>query len=665
MEYACPVPKEKQYSMKKVSTLLCLAAVALLAGCNGGTNASSVVPSSEIPASAGSSSEQPASQDDVPSVSDKSTPESPASEQPSSESSTPASSEAPTNWSDDILSDFAQYIYEGFELPFVASTVLDAYWDDDYECYSIELEELDIDAYLDILEAAGYELVYNEQYEMYDAILVNEDYFRVEVEVYETLSDTVEIDIYAIPAYAEWPSDTVEELLASWGITTAPIEYAADAYYVGGTSTSLTITCIVDDAETAYAAYAALYEASADWKVYDFEQEGVAFKLAASTNKEAWVQFYADAEEEKLYITWQPAAGELEWPGEDISAHLVELGLENPATVPSFEADIYSVEKDELYYTIQVAYDEAQTNSPSAAYAKTLTDAGWNVTSEEGEDITFYTAFDAKHEVVIEFNYYDDDTFADWGVEFHVFTVTISYWQAVLDYGLEFVESWPSAALADFVLDETVIVPAAHGTEYGIGGDDSYKVVRVKGMALEDYLALLTGWTVTTEEGQVSAVNSATDPTVSLGISEADGYLWIYVANVPREQIFDFSDESQLVTKNAQKSVWSGIRATFTVEKGNSAQNVGNGSYFANPLRIYKDQVITIETVNDNPIEFIEFECNSQDYAAAFEKATFSTGSAHADGSTLTWTPESEDVTSLTITLSAQVRLESIRISLA
>ena len=651
--------------MKKVSTLLCLAAVALLAGCNGGTNASSVVPSSEIPASAGSSSEQPASQD-VPSVSDKSAPESPASEQPSAEQpSAPASSEAPTNWSDDILSAFAQYIYEGYELPFVASTVIDAYWDDDYECFSIELEELDVDAYLDVLEAAGYELVYNEEYEMYDAILVNEDYFRVEVEVYEAFDETFEIDIYPIPAYAEWPSDTIEELLELWGITTAPIEYPADAYYVGG-SNGLTITCLVDDAEAAYTAYAALYEASADWKVYDFEQEGVAFKLAASTNKEAWVQFYADEEEEKLYITWQPAAGELEWPGEDISAHLVELGLENPTTVPSFEADIYSIEKDEeLYYTIQVVYDEAQTNSPSAAYAKTLTDAGWSVTSEEGEDITFYTAFDAKHEVVIEFNYYDDDTFADWGLEFHVFTVKISYWQAVLDYGLEFVESWPSAALADFILDETVIVPAAHGTEYGIGGDDSYQLVRVKGMALEDYLALLTGWTITTEEEHVTAVNSATDPTVSLGISEEYGYLWIYVTNVPREQIFDFSDESQLVTKDAQKSVWSGIRATFTVEKGNSAQNVGNGNYFANPLRIYKDQVITIETVNDNPIEFIEFECNGQDYATAFEKATFSTGRVRADSATLTWFPESEDVTSLTITLSAQVRLEAIRISLA
>lgn len=640
--------------MKKVSTLLCLAAVALLAGCNGGTNASSVVPSSEIPDSAGSSSEQPASQD-VPSVSDKSTPE----------SSTPASSEAPTNWSDKILADLAEYVDADYVLPYVESTVIDAYWDEDYECYSIELEELDIDAYLDILEAAGYNIEFNEDYDAYDAILVREDYFRFEVEVYENISETFEIDIYPIPAYAEWPSNTIEELLELWDITTAPIEYAADAYYVGG-SNGLTITCLVDDAEAAYTAYAALYEASADWKVYDFEQEGVAFKLAASTNKEAWVQFYADAEEEKLYITWRPAEGVLEWPGEDISAHLVELGLENPATVPSFEADIYSIEKDEeLYYTIQVDYDEAQTNSPSAAYAKTLTDAGWNVTSEEGEDITFYTAFDAKHEVVIEFNYYDDDTFVDWGLEFHVFTVKISYWQAVLDYGLEFVESWPSAALADFILDETVIVPAAHGTEYGIGGDDSYQLVRVKGATLEDYLALLTGWTVTTEEGQVSAVNSATDPTVSLSISEEYGYLWIYVTNVPREQIFDFSDESQLVTKNAQKSVWSGIRATFTVEKGNSAQNVGNGSYFANPLRIYKDQVITIETVNDNPIEFIEFECNSQDYAAAFEKATFSTGSAHADGSTLTWTPESEDVTSLTITLSAQVRLESIRISLA
>ncbi len=60
--------------------------------------------------------------------------------------------------------------------------------------------------------------------------------------------------------------------------------------------------------------------------------------------------------------------------------------------------------------------------------------------------------------------------------------------------------------------------------------------------------------------------------------------------------VFTFADESMLTTKGDKKSVWTSGKVTFTVEQGTSTVTVGNTSYYSDPLRLYTNQVITIDS---------------------------------------------------------------------
>ena len=63
---------------------------------------------------------------------------------------------------------------------------------------------------------------------------------------------------------------------------------------------------------------------------------------------------------------------------------------------------------------------------------------------------------------------------------------------------------------------------------------------------------------------------------------------------VLEENTISFEDESYLILKGAEKSIWECEYGQFIVEKGDSAQNVGNNTYYSNPLRVYPNQIITI-----------------------------------------------------------------------
>ncbi|MCR5490617.1 MAG: hypothetical protein K6F32_00615, partial [Bacilli bacterium] len=315
------------------------------------------------------------------------------------------------------------------------------------------------------------------------------------------------------------------------------------------------------------------------------------------------------------------------------------------------------------YFVISVDYEEAQTNDPAAAYAKALTDAGWTVTTEEDELGVIYFANDATGDLFVNFYYVDDYTWADLGYESHTMTIAIASWQAVLDNGYTLVDAWPSEQVASFVKDEGDTIPEIAGDGYAYALADKALCLRVEGATAEAYKSLLEGWTVTEEEGGFLAENDATDPSLRLYFYEEYGYLWIEAENILNGGEFDFSSTAQMTAQDGAKSVWADSKVTFTVEKGSSSQNVGNGSYFADPLRVYAGQVITIASTDGSPIESVEFETDGSSYASVLAKSTVSSGTLTADSWTVTWTP-TEEVSSFTITLSAQVRFQSATVVL-
>ena len=144
--------------------------------------------------------------------------------------------------------------------------------------------------------------------------------------------------------------------------------------------------------------------------------------------------------------------------------------------------------------------------------------------------------------------------------------------------------------------------------------EDYGKVLTDAGFVYDDYLESYESATASVSAFYDSGVLyiSAFGYEEEESISEP-GEDWgeIWTDPEPGSGVFNFKDESQITTKGTEKSVWTAGEATFTVEKGSSNQDVGNPSadksFYANPLRLYKGQVVTV--ASEKKIASIDFYC--------------------------------------------------------
>ena len=77
-----------------------------------------------------------------------------------------------------------------------------------------------------------------------------------------------------------------------------------------------------------------------------------------------------------------------------------------------------------------------------------------------------------------------------------------------------------------------------------------------------------------------------------------------------------FDDKAKRTEFNTSKQVWTENGITVTNEKGASTSNVAD---YANPARFYKSTKLEV-AVNGNIVS-IEFDCNSEDYAAVMQSS--------------------------------------------
>lgn len=183
---------------------------------------------------------------------------------------------------------------------------------------------------------------------------------------------------------------------------------------------------------------------------------------------------------------------------------------------------------------------------------------------------------------------------------------------------------------------------------------------------VETYKTVLTekGFSLTVINGENVAVSEKED--VRLTFASDGGVFYLFVTkNTPSvDGAFDFFDISQIKEKDDDHAVWSTKTVSFKVEKGDSTQTVGNGTddYLANPLRVYQGQVVTVSTTEGN-LATLDFTTNGRDYTTALLNATVTGGTiAKGAGNHVIVTCD-ENVTSVTIAMTKQVRLNSLTVT--
>ena len=128
---------------------------------------------------------------------------------------------------------------------------------------------------------------------------------------------------------------------------------------------------------------------------------------------------------------------------------------------------------------------------------------------------------------------------------------------------------------------------------------------------------------------------------------------------VDKDVKIDFSTKDQRLSLDNNSQVWANDGVTFTNNKDKSTTNVAD---YSNPIRLYKSSTVVIDATG---IKSITINCNTASYAAALKASTFSAGTVTINDKVVTITFD-EPVDSLTISaLSAQVRIDSIVVTIA
>lgn len=183
---------------------------------------------------------------------------------------------------------------------------------------------------------------------------------------------------------------------------------------------------------------------------------------------------------------------------------------------------------------------------------------------------------------------------------------------------------------------------------------------------MADYLAALVsdyGFTLVEDEEYGDSYQYIIYDVAILSIEAAqNGNYFMFNLSfdeAPKSNVIDFSDEASLRVKDANESIWNALHWQMSVAKGASSTNVGNGSYFSNPLRVYTSQVVTFTWDEGYAPETITIACNRTSDATTVGNATIVGATASVSGKVVTLTL-TEGATSVTITPSAQTRFDSV-----
>ena len=363
------------------------------------------------------------------------------------------------------------------------------------------------------------------------------------------------------------------------------------------------------------------------------------------------------------------------WPSDQITANAEATGV---TEIPEFEAEAY------VFYT----------NESDGVLADVIECYGADVDADS-ED-TYALALETA-------GYVQDDIYALFGINcfqneagntvvfyFDGLSLVIQAWHEEVEQTPTY-DEFPAediqALLEEVLGDSAPVIPTYDGDEYYLYIDEEegevYSFYETLDDALDiesDYYDTLSeeGWlideSVYDEDGYYAYKDG-----VALNFfawEDEDGpyfYIYFYFDDAPEipeevEETFDdavpgqssvitFADEEYLIQKGTQTSIWNNGAFSFVVNKGTASQDVGNGSYYSNPLRTYVGQEIIIRS--EVAFDSVTFTATGK---AAESTPDFSAPSAGAwDGLTLTF---EEPVTSVTFSVaSGQARFSDVTVA--
>lgn len=238
--------------------------------------------------------------------------------------------------------------------------------------------------------------------------------------------------------------------------------------------------------------------------------------------------------------------------------------------------------------------------------------------------------------------------------------------------------AFPSTVISTFLGEGVTEVPS-----FSIKEGNTYKVTHLKESSVSDegiyiealdndnsiveaYKNTLTekGFTMSVINGENVALSEKEDVRLTFASDGGVFYLFVTKSTPSVDGAFDFFDLNQIKEKDDNHALWSTKTVSFKIEKGTSEFSVGNGSddYLANPLRVYAKQVITVSTT-EGSLATLDFTTNGSKYTSALLGAAVEGGTiSKGDGNHVIVTCN-EDVTSVTITMSKQVRLNSLTVT--
>lgn len=611
-----------------------------------------------------------------PNISSSNSPEStPVTSETTSTSTSVSESESsttpvPTAWSEDAVALMKANLNNNV-IPFFNMENTTVAFDAEQGILAIKgaLKEGQIDSYAKILIDAQYstgKYTDDEVGEFVQGTMIDSSFGEVAVVAYNTTNNFLITAMYTVGT-TEWPASEIEESLSLLGLVSNIPSFQADHYIVNQSFLSVSIQALgqknVATSEDVYTTSLEAEGYTIDKTTY--ETNGI---IATSAKGDVLINYAFMSGILAINIANGDGVQVNTWPGDRITSFLAEEGVTADLPIPTFTRDTYTLDYTYsgcLY--VNMTTDGLTLETSEDVYKAACVEAGYTIDASKVTTEGYYAVNKTKT-YAIQFAFS-----ADYGEFFIGFMSYDTY----LGYSTS--EAWPATNIATFVGDKAITVPAYVEGEkvltYKEFNDEetstfNVKIEKVATTAVVDYKAALTaaGFTVTdVTEKEISATDSTNSIVISASLDAENSILNIAITHYSAPVVdgtFNFANEAQLITKNETKSIWKSGEVTLTVEKGDSPSNVGNTSYFSNPLRLYSNQVITIEIPNIYKMRSVTINAN---LGSSKSKMTTLTGgtiegatiTAETDVATLTPTAGTKQI-KITLASSGQFHIDSI-----
>ena len=338
----------------------------------------------------------------------------------------------------------------------------------------------------------------------------------------------------------------------------------------------------------------------------------------------------------------------------------------NGEVLPYFHLEGCSLYYDEMIETVTYSGGKG-TSLDTAKYAKILENNGF-IIDEDNSDSTigcyyFTKQFDLFDFCVQVYNLdenYDCVESGDFYIDAYILTYSET-WDADL------IETYFPGTKDNLIPFEDAYLYYfdEEYAEYGFLTVACFTEIETPSLTYFETLKNSNKYSVSYSEEEECYYALALDKTHNLCFYDSigDGALFVIITDGSYEEeapvstnTITFENESCLKTKTEALAIWECEAGTFKVEKGSSSINVGNFTYYSNPLRIYTGQTITISANEDYNVSSVEIDINK---SASSLDVSWSGATIVIDGNKATLTFD-ENSSTASATLNNKVRLNSV-----